>query len=280
MTDGGGCVFMAHAIAYEVEPGHNGISGTSLSTWLASLRYTPGQTFNDGAQTCVNGSCTVQWLVAASDPLTGSVGNEIKFTAGNALAPPQGFTVGPGGDIEATSLTTFNPIAGYVQYLTYAGSGTPSAACSAFVNNGAIAINATPVAYQCSNATGSYVWSQLGSTGAIGSFVSCATWSSGGSATWTPASAIGACTLAATHGQTFTLNVSGLTNGGFYRMLFTQDATGGGTTTLDLGTGCTWYVNNSIDYATASSVTITSNANNKDEMDFSYDGTNCVASYH
>jgi hypothetical protein len=47
-------------------------------------------------------------------------------------------------------------------WFTYAGSSTPSATCSAILNNGYIAINAAPIAYQCSNATGSYAWNTLG----------------------------------------------------------------------------------------------------------------------
>ena len=220
-------------------------------------------------------------MVTSTDILTGSVGNWVNYAAGNGLASPQGFTVGPGGDIQATSITTLNPTAGYVQFLTYAGGSTPSATCSAFVNNGAIAINATPVAYQCSNATGSYAWNQLGSIGAISSFASCGTWSSGGSATWTPASAIGACTLAATHGQTFTLNLGTMTNGGEYTIALAQDGTGGSGTTVNLGTGCTWILANSIDYAGgATSVTITPTASDYDILAVKYDGTRCFASFH
>ena len=84
-----------------------------------------------------------------------------RFYARKRSCGPSGYTGGPGGDIQATSITTLNPLPGYVGFLTYAGGSTPSATCSAFVNKGAIAINATPVAYQCSNATGSYAWNAL-----------------------------------------------------------------------------------------------------------------------
>ena len=50
---------------------------------------------------------------------------------------------------------------------TYAGTSAPSATCSALVNNGFIATNSTPQAYQCSNATGIYQWNPLGGSGGI-----------------------------------------------------------------------------------------------------------------
>ena len=46
----------------------------------------------------------------------------------------------------------------YVGAKTYAGTGAPSDTCSSSTNTFAIEINATPTAYQCSNATGSYAW--------------------------------------------------------------------------------------------------------------------------
>ena len=50
----------------------------------------------------------------------------------------------------------------YVGFKAYAGTGTPSDACSATANNGALEANATPTTYQCSNATGSYAWNAVG----------------------------------------------------------------------------------------------------------------------
>jgi hypothetical protein len=113
-------------------------------------------------------------------------------------------------------------------------------------------------------------------------FVTTPTWNGGGSMTWAIASSgVASLKLLPTHNTASTLNLTGLVNGGSYVVTLTQDATGTGTTTLNLGTGCTaWYVLNSTDYATASSVTITSTASHGDVLAFTYDGTNCWASYH
>ena len=54
VTDTGGCVWTAHAIAYEVSPLHNGISGSSLSTWLAAPEVHAG-TVMDGQHRAMDG---------------------------------------------------------------------------------------------------------------------------------------------------------------------------------------------------------------------------------
>lgn len=56
---------------------------------------------------------------------------------------------------------------GAVGWSTYSGTSIPSSTCSALVNNGYIAINASPTAYQCSNATGTYQWNALGGSGSV-----------------------------------------------------------------------------------------------------------------
>ena len=48
---------------------------------------------------------------------------------------------------------------------TIAGTSAPTDPCSATQNTYVIEINATPTAYQCSNATGSYAWNTLGGGG-------------------------------------------------------------------------------------------------------------------
>ncbi len=56
----------------------------------------------------------------------------------------------------------------YMGAKAYSGAGVPSDTCSATVNTWAVESNATPVAFQCSNATGSYAWNQLGGSGGSG----------------------------------------------------------------------------------------------------------------
>ena len=116
----------------------------------------------------------------------------------------------------------------------------------------------------------------------IASAFTSTSWVSSGTMTW----AIGSksplnTSIAATHNTTSTLNITGVVNGGNYVVTFLQDSTGTGTTTVNLGTGCTnWYVANSTDYAIAGSLTITPTANHADVLAFTSDGTNCWVSYH
>lgn len=112
-------------------------------------------------------------------------------------------------------------------------------------------------------------------------FQTSVTWVSAGTMTWTVGAGmvqnLGPITV--THATTSTLNLSGLVNGASYQIAFLQDATGGGTTTLNLGTGCTWMLAGSSDFASASSVTITPTASHGDVLAFTYDGTRCWATY-
>ena len=119
------------------------------------------------------------------------------------------------------------------------------------------------------------------------SFVASPTWNAGSTMAWDAASKpYASLSLTSTHNTTSTLNPSHLINGGQYVVAVTQDATGTGTTTLGLGTAGTaptcaaWYVMNSTDYAIATSATVTATANHGDVLAFTYDGTNCWASYH
>jgi hypothetical protein len=114
----------------------------------------------------------------------------------------------------------------------------------------------------------------------VNPFVSPLSWTSGGTGTWTPPYGNGNLSLTSTPSTTYTLDVSGLTNGAWYTVLIAAGAGGSGTT-LNLGTGCTWVIANSIDYAPgATSVTITSIANDYDVLAFTYDGTRCVGNFH
>lgn len=112
-------------------------------------------------------------------------------------------------------------------------------------------------------------------------FQTSVTWVAAGTMTW----AVGAGMvqnlgpITATHNTTSTLNLSGLVNGASYQIEFLQDATGGGTTTLNLGTGCTWQLAGASDFAPGSSVTITPTASHQDVLAFFYDGTSCMATY-
>ena len=53
----------------------------------------------------------------------------------------------------------------FAGFVTISGTSAPSLTCSATSDVGVIAVNATPTAYQCSNATGSYAWNTLGGGG-------------------------------------------------------------------------------------------------------------------
>src|SRR5579872_6159442 len=46
----------------------------------------------------------------------------------------------------------------FVGWVVIAGASAPTLPCSSSSNAGVLAINATPVTYQCSNATGAYQW--------------------------------------------------------------------------------------------------------------------------
>ena len=87
------------------------------------------------------------------------------ITSLSGLTTP--LTVGQGGTGATTAAGALVNLGG-VGSFTYAGTSAPSATCSALVNNGYIATNATPQAYQCTNATGSYAWNVLGSGGGGG----------------------------------------------------------------------------------------------------------------
>ncbi|HEU5351445.1 MAG TPA: glycosyl hydrolase family 28-related protein, partial [Terracidiphilus sp.] len=112
--------------------------------------------------------------VATATPTCNSSG----YTVGSVTADLSsytgqdfGFAIGSGSGEVDWSYVAVRPFqADYNGYqpigsFTYAGTGTPSAACSATSNNGWFAINATPAAYQCSNATGSYTWNPFGGAG-------------------------------------------------------------------------------------------------------------------
>ena len=82
-----------------------------------------------------------------------------------------------------------DPVGTGIGSFTYLGTSAPSAVCSALVNNGYIATNATPQAYQCTNATGSYAWNILGGGSGCGTGTPC-TIAEGGTGATTAAGAL------------------------------------------------------------------------------------------
>lgn len=84
----------------------------------------------------------------------------------------------------------------------------------------------------------------------------------------------GAASLTFTvHGGSRTLNITNPLNGATYDMKVVQDATGGEG--LTLGTGCHWEVSG----GGGGTVTPSTGANAVDLLVFTYDGTNCLATY-
>jgi hypothetical protein len=75
------------------------------------------------------------------------------------------------------------------------------------------------------------------------------------------------------HSGSRTLNITNPVNGGNYVLWLKQDGTGGEG--LTLGTGCTWKVVNS----GAGAITPSTGANAIDVLSFTYDGTNCYATF-
>lgn len=95
--------------------------------------------------------------------------------------------------------------------------------------------------------------------------------SDGATITW----AIGSVLIAnasVTLGGNRTLNVTGMLNGGSYVFKPTQDGTG--TRTLTPGTGCTWLV---LGGTGGGTFPLSTAANAKDVIAWTYDGTNCLA---
>jgi hypothetical protein len=97
----------------------------------------------------------------------------------------------------------------------------------------------------------------------------------GATVTWAIASvAIANAGLTFTvHSGSRTLNITNPVNGGSYVLWIKQDGTGGEG--LTLGTGCTWKVQN----GGAGAVTPSTAASAIDVLAFTYDGTNCYATF-
>jgi hypothetical protein len=101
----------------------------------------------------IDGVSSTDCFIGGGSQNTVCISNGTSWTAQGSIARG-----GTGATTAAGALANL----GAMGWFTYAGSSTPSATCSAILNNGYIAINATPTAYQCSNATGSYAWNTLG----------------------------------------------------------------------------------------------------------------------
>lgn len=97
-----------------------------------------------------------------------------------------------------------------------------------------------------------------------------ATLADGATITWPVANYVASAQV--TLGGNRTLNVTGLLNGGIYQLKIIQDGTG--SRGLVLGTGCTWKVAG----GGAGAITPSTAANAVDLLEWTYDGTNCLAS--
>lgn len=113
-------------------------------------------------------------------------------------------------------------------------------------------------------------WTQLGSGSSVTAFQSL---TDASPITWAVNTTPNAYVTLAHTLATRALNVTGITNGGFYIIKLIQDSTGGAA--LTLGTGCTWKVAN----GGSGAVTLSSAANAVDSLTFFYDGTACYATF-
>lgn len=105
--------------------------------------------------------------------------------------------------------------------------------------------------------------------------VSFASQTDGATVTWAIGSkpVANASLLFTVHSGSRTLNITNPVSGGSYVLKVIQDGTGGEG--LTLGTGCTWKVINS----GSGAITPSTGANAIDVLAFTYDGTNCLATF-
>ena len=132
---------------------------TNLNTFTAPVIFNSSGLASCSILTTVAGVLTCGGYA----PAHGGANFDIASLSGLTTA----LSTGQGGTGAITASGALVNLGG-VGSFTYAGTSAPSATCSALVNNGYIATNATPQAYQCSNATGSYAWNVLGSGGGGG----------------------------------------------------------------------------------------------------------------
>jgi hypothetical protein len=104
------------------------------------------------------------------------------------------------------------------------------------------------------------------------------TLTNGATVTWAVGSAIAANALLQVT-PTTTINVTGLVSGGSYVLVLSQSG-GVLTTTIGLGSGCTWFLGGSTGFVASSSVTMAATSSSgKDILAFTFDGTNCYANF-
>jgi hypothetical protein len=121
--------------------------------WVSTTVYPKGSYVTYGGSTYIS----VVNSNFNNTPSTGSSAWQFFFTPG---ASSWGGITG----ILSSQTDLQNALNAKVGWIVYSGTSAPSATCSSIANSGAIAVNATPTAYQCSNATGSYAWNTLGSS--------------------------------------------------------------------------------------------------------------------
>lgn len=227
---------------------------------------TPG-TISAGVGGSVSGAFTMTQGTAAAAP-TSSVGFQAptsvttKFLMTLPAAPTTGYLLNTG--TSDPSVITYVPTISVATGGTGLTSGT-SGGVPCYTGS-------TTIASSAALAVNSYVVG--GGAGACPATISAAfaTQTDGATITWAIASAIVANAVV-TLGGNRTLNITNPVNGGMYVLRVVQDGTG--SRGLTLGTGCTWKVIS----GGAGAITPTTTAAAIDILAFTYDGTNCYATF-
>lgn len=209
-----------------------------------------------GTPTWTAGTSSGTPVVTASSPLaiTTATGNATCATCatttnGGALSATAPLTISAGGVIAGIPSGTSGGVLGYTGATTLTSSAA-LAANQPVIGGGAGATPTAPsIAFAAQTDAATVTW-------AIGS------------------QPFANATLTFTvHSGSRTLNITNPLNGGSYVLKLVQDATGGEG--LTLGTGCTWKVINS----GAGAITPSTGANAIDILAFTFDGTNCLATF-
>ena len=220
---------------------------TGLSTGIQRVTTTTGAI----SSAELSGDCTT----SGSNAVTCLKTNGSSFTALATTAPGTGvatWLATPSGANLASALTSALPV-------TVGGTGLTGGSANKVLGG------ATP---SMVTVTSGYVDGSICTPGAP------ASQTDGTTITWaigTTVCANGKVTFTA-HGGSRTLNVTGMSSGGYYSLIATQDATG--SENLVLGTGCTWVVNG----AGSTTLTLSTAANGLNVLTWEYDGTTCYLS--
>ena len=172
----------------------------------------------------------------------------------------------PNGRLSAVPLTALAPQAQDTVVMNTLGSAAPGAVAMPVCTTGADLYNTTTHSWSCVS-----VGSSPTDLGGI-------PYNAGGTTTFAAASAVvagGAVTT--THSTSTTFTPTGLVKWGSYTAEIVQDTTGGGVTfTLGTGGACSaWKVVG----GGSGAITLSTAANARDVLAFTYDGTNCIASF-